>query len=64
MTTIDPAGAASGALYTPAAPVPTPTETVTERPVVESNEAERTNDAATQAKGNDSNLGRHIDTTA
>jgi len=66
MATVDPAGAASAALYTPAVPVQTTPQTVnvTERPVVESNEAERPNDVVTQASQGESNLGRNIDTTA
>jgi hypothetical protein len=66
MPTIDPAGAASSALYTPAVPVQAPPQAaaVTERPVVENNEPEPDNDAVTQANNGDSNLGRFIDTTA
>ena len=66
MATVDPAGAASAALYTPAVPVQTAPQaaTVTERPVVESSQPERANDTVTQASKGESNLGRNIDTTA
>ena len=67
MATIDPAGAASSALYTPAVPVKTPpqaTTTVSDRPVEESNEPQAANDAVTQAAGNESRMGRFVDTTA
>ena len=67
-TNIDPAGAASTALYTPPVQVQTEaitqTASVTERPVVETTETERDNDAVTQASDNESRLGRFIDTTA
>ena len=66
MATIDPAGTASSALYTPPVQIQTstPTATVIQRPVVETNEVNPDNDVVTQASGNDSNLGRNIDTTA
>ena len=66
MTPIDPAGAASSALYTPPVQIQTTTQTatVTERPVVEANEADRPNDTVTQASEGESSLGRNIDTTA
>ncbi len=66
MATVDPAGAASAALYTPAVPVQTASQTanVIERPVVETSQAEPTNDTVTQAPQGESNLGRNIDTTA
>ena len=66
-TPVDPAGAASQALYTPPVRIPTPTEPVniTSRPVEETNNAERPNDSArTQRPSPESNLGNFIDTMA
>ena len=67
MATIDPAGAASSALYTPAVPVqttPTQAAAVTERPVVESNQTQNPTDTVTQGSAGGSGLGSIIDTTA
>ena len=69
MATIDPAGAAASALYTPAVPVQTPPAQTavneSERPVVETSNPQRPNDTVTQAAAkSDSNIGGIIDTTA
>jgi len=66
MATIDPAGAASSALYTPPTPVQTPTQqtSVSERPVVETSAPEPSNSEGAQAADNGSRLGQFIDTTA
>ena len=66
MATVDPAGTASAALYTPPVPVQTATQTasVTERPVEQNNQPEPANDTVTQASQGGSNLGNNIDTTA
>jgi len=66
MATIDPAGAASTALYTPPVQVQTPTQqaSVTERPVVETSGAEGSTSERSQSPDNGSRLGRNIDTTA
>ena len=67
MQTIDPAGAASSALYTPAVPIqttPSQVGAVVERPVVESNDNQPTNDSTTRSVDSESRLGRFIDTTA
>jgi len=66
MATIDPAGAASSALYTPPTPVQTPTQqtSVTERPVAETSAPEASGSEESQTADNGSRLGRFIDTTA
>lgn len=68
MPTIDPAGNAAAALYTPATPIQTPAQTaantVTERPVAESNEPEATSDESSQTPDTGSRLGQNVDTTA
>jgi len=60
MSTIDNAGNASAALYTPPVKVQEPAQTVTTRPVVETNPV----DASSTPAVNESNLGKIIDTTA
>lgn len=60
MATIDNAGSASAALYTPPVKVQAPAQTVTTRPVVETNQAEASSTPAI----NESGLGKIIDTTA
>lgn len=60
MATIDNAGNASAALYTPPVKVQAPAQTVTARPVVETNAAESTSTPAVSEGG----LGKIIDTTA
>jgi len=60
MPTIDNAGNASAALYTPPVKVQEPTQAVTTRPVVETSPAEASSTSAVS----ESNLGKIIDTTA
>jgi len=70
MNTVDPAGAASAALYTQPVQVKTetPANNVTQRPVVEVNNSDASNNAASQninqGNNNDSRIGSNIDTTA
>ncbi len=60
MATIDNAGSASAALYSPPIKVQAPAQTVTARPVVETHQAETSSTPAI----NESGLGKIIDTTA
>lgn len=60
MATIDNAGNASAALYTPPVKVQAPAQTVTARPVVETNQTEASSTPAVSESG----LGKIIDTTA
>jgi len=60
MPTIDNAGNASAALYTPPVKVQEPAQTVTTRPVVETSPAEASSTPAVSESG----LGKIIDTTA
>ena len=66
MNTVDPAGAASAALYTQPVQVKTdtPANNVTQRPVVEVNDSDASNNAASQGNNNGSRIGSSIDTTA
>ena len=63
MATIDNAGNASAALYTPPVKVQVPAQAVTQRPVVETSKAEPGNTASTN-QAPDNGMGRFIDTTA
>ena len=60
MPTIDNAGNASAALYTPPVKVQEPVQTVTARPVVETSPTEASSTPAVSESG----LGKIIDTTA
>jgi len=66
MATIDPAGNASAALYTPATKVEKPAQAVTEteRPVVETNAARPATTSATEESNEQATIGRNIDTSA
>lgn len=66
MATIDPAGNASAALYTPAARVEKPAQTVTEieRPVVETNEARPASTSASEEVNEQTIIGGNVDTSA